>query len=221
MMVEGLKAKGVVDPAVLAAMESVPRHVFLDGAYDKIAYDDRAIEIGADQTISRPSTVAFQTQLLQLSGKERVLEIGTGSLYQTMVLTHLAMTIYTIERQKALFDRSKALLLSKFPTKQLKIKMSYGDGFVGFPNIGNFDRILITAAAPMIPPRLIDQLVEGGIMVLPLDQGNQQTMLRLTKLSDGTLREEWFSNFKFVPMLQGRQTVEPNPFSPRLNKRNR
>ena len=200
-LIETLKGKGITSQEVLSAINSIPRHYFLDSAFDKIAYEDRAFPIGEGQTISQPYTVAFQTQLLEVKRNEKVLEIGSGSLYQTTVLLELGAKVYTIERQKNLFEKHKHYY---FKNKYLNIKFFYGDGFEGLPTYGPFDKILITAAAPFIPPKLIDQLRIGGIMVLPVDEGEQQRMLRITKLSDGSLQEESFHNFSFVPMLTGK-----------------
>ena len=200
-LIETLKGKGITSQEVLSAINSIPRHYFLDSAFDKIAYEDRAFPIGEGQTISQPYTVAFQTQLLEVKRNEKVLEIGSGSLYQTTVLLELGAKVYTIERQKNLFEKHKHYY---FKNKYLNIKFFYGDGFEGLPTYGPFDKILITAAAPFIPPKLIDQLRIGGIMVLPVDEGEQQRMLRVTKLSDGSLQEESFHNFSFVPMLTGK-----------------
>ena len=200
-LIETLKGKGITSQEVLSAINSIPRHYFLDSAFDKIAYEDRAFSIGEGQTISQPYTVAFQTQLLEVKRNEKVLEIGSGSLYQTTVLLELGAKVYTIERQKNLFEKHKHYY---FKNKYLNIKFFYGDGFEGLPTYGPFDKILITAAAPFIPPKLIDQLRIGGMMVLPVDEGEQQRMLRITKLSDGSLQEESFHNFSFVPMLTGK-----------------
>lgn len=200
-LVETLKAKGITNQEVLTAINNIPRHYFLDSAFDKIAYEDRAFPIGEGQTISQPYTVAFQTQLLEIKRNEKVLEIGSGSLYQTTVLLELGAKVYTIERQKKLFEKHKNY---HFKNKYLNIKFFYGDGFEGLPTYAFFDKVLITAAAPFIPPKLIDQMRIGGMMVLPVDEGESQRMLRITKLPDGSLHEESFHNFSFVPMLTGK-----------------
>jgi protein-L-isoaspartate(D-aspartate) O-methyltransferase len=187
-------------------MENIPRHFFLDPAFDKIAYEDRAFQIGAGQTISQPYTVAFQTELLDVKPFEKVLEIGTGSVYQSSVLAEIGALVFTIERQKELYDRTQISypLKKKYATK---IKFFYGDGFEGLPGFAPFDKILITAAAPFVPEKLIAQLKPGGKMVLPLgEQEDRQTMTRITKLADGTLETESFSDFVFVPMLSGKAT---------------
>jgi len=145
--------------------------------------------------------VAYQTQLLQIKKSEKVLEIGTGSVYQSTVLAELGARVYTIERQKKLFDEQKNYA---FKGKYPNIKFFYGDGFEGLPAFMPFDKIIITAAAPFIPPKLIEQLKPGGMMVIPLDEGEVQRMLRITKNADGTLKEESFEEFSFVPMLTGK-----------------
>ena len=200
-LVDLLKEKGITDEPVLEAINSIPRHYFLDSAFDKIAYEDRAFPIGESQTISQPYTVAYQTQLLQVKRSEKVLEIGTGSIYQTTVLAELGARVYTIERQKKLFDLQKEYY---FKNKYPNIKFFFGDGFEGLPTFAPFDKVIITAAAPFIPPKLIQQLKPGGMMVIPVDEGDSQRMLRLTKLEDGSVKEEAFEQFSFVPMLTGK-----------------
>jgi len=200
-LVQAVQAKGISDDRVLDAILAVPRHFFLDSAFDEVAYEDRAFPIGEGQTISQPYTVAYQSQLLELKPFLKVLEIGTGSAYQAVVLAEMGVQVYTIERQKKLFDSNKQFdLLKKYPT----IKFFYGDGFEGLPTYAPFDRVLITAAAPEIPAKLVDQLKTGGMMVIPLGAGDVQQMLRLTKLDNGAIKEEVFDNFSFVPMLGGR-----------------
>ncbi|HYK47759.1 MAG TPA: protein-L-isoaspartate(D-aspartate) O-methyltransferase [Parafilimonas sp.] len=200
-LVDQLRAKGITSERVLEAIYSVPRHFFLDSAFDKIAYEDRAFPIGEGQTISQPYTVAYQTQLLNLHRNEKILEIGTGSAYQASILAEMGAWVFTIERQKKLFEQNKNFVFkSKYPS----IKFFYGDGFEGLPTYAPFDKILITAAAPFIPPRLLEQLKTGGQMVLPKDEGELQRMLRITKKSDGSYEEELFDYFSFVPMLRGK-----------------
>jgi protein-L-isoaspartate(D-aspartate) O-methyltransferase len=200
-LVDQLRAKGITSERVLEAIYSVPRHFFLDSAFDKIAYEDRAFPIGEGQTISQPYTVAYQTQLLNLHRNEKILEIGTGSAYQASILAEMGAWVFTIERQKKLFEQNKNFVLkSRYPS----IKFFYGDGFEGLPTYAPFDKILITAAAPFIPPRLLEQLKTGGQMVLPKDEGELQRMLRITKKSDGSYDEELFDYFSFVPMLRGK-----------------
>jgi len=196
-----LREKGINNENVLAAMNNIPRHFFLDTALDNIAYEDRAFPIGDGQTISQPYTVAYQTQLLQVKPTDKVLEIGTGSIYQATVLAEIGAKVYTIERQKNLFEKSKLYI---FKSKYSNIKFFYGDGFEGLPTYAPFDKVIITAAAPFIPPKLIQQLKPGGLMVVPVDEGDCQRMLRLSKNADGSFGEETFENFSFVPMLKGK-----------------
>jgi protein-L-isoaspartate(D-aspartate) O-methyltransferase len=200
-LVNLLKEKGITDENVLNAINNIPRHFFLDSAFDQIAYEDRAFPIAEGQTISQPYTVAYQTQLLQVKKTDKVLEIGTGSAYQASVLAEMGANVLTIERQKNLFEKNKNFILkNKYP----QIKFFYGDGFEGLPTYAPFDKILITAAAPFIPPKLIEQLKHGGTMVLPLDKNNSQRMIRIIKNETGTFEEESFENFSFVPMLKGK-----------------
>lgn len=201
-LINVLKDKGITDESVLKAIETIPRHFFLDSAFDKIAYEDRAFPISDGQTISQPYTVAYQTQLLQVKRSEKVLEIGTGSVYQSTILAELGARVFTIERQKGLYDiqQKEYYFRSKYPN----IKFFFGDGFEGLPTFAPFDKILITAAAPFIPPKLLEQLKPGGLMVLPVNEGDSQRMIRLTKQEDGTVTEEAFEQFSFVPMLTGK-----------------
>ena len=196
-----VRRKGITDERVLNALDKVPRHFFLDSAFDELSYEDRAFPIGEGQTISQPYTVAYQTQLLEIKPFLKVLEIGTGSGYQAVVLAEMGAQVYTVERQKKLFDENKTFDYLK---KYLSIKCFYGDGYEGLPTFAPFDRVLITAAAPDFPPKLIEQLRPGGMMVLPLGMGEVQRMMRITKLDKGALREEVFDNFSFVPMLGGK-----------------
>ena len=201
-LVEILKEKGITDLKVLEAIHAIPRHYFLDSAFDKIAYEDRAFPIAADQTISQPYTVAYQTQLLQIKKGEKVLEIGTGSMYQTTVLAAMGAQVFTIERQKQLFDQTPTYL---FKEQYANIQFFFGDGFEGLPLLAPFDKILITAAAPKIPEKLWAQLKVSGKMVIPLDESDgAQRMLRLTKKRDGSVKQEKFDSFSFVPMLEGK-----------------
>jgi protein-L-isoaspartate(D-aspartate) O-methyltransferase len=200
-LVQLLREKGISDENVLNAINNIPRHYFLDSAFDKIAYEDRAFPIGEGQTISQPYTVAYQTELLQIKKRDRVLEIGTGSVYQATVLAEMEAWVFTIERQKKLYEGNKNFYFrSRYPN----IKFFYGDGFEGLATYAPFDKIIITAAAPFIPPKLVEQLKVEGIMVVPVDEGKSQRMLRITKLQDGSLKEEAFDHFSFVPMLTGK-----------------
>jgi protein-L-isoaspartate(D-aspartate) O-methyltransferase len=179
-MVDLLREKGITDETVLTAINAVPRHYFLDSAFVTHAYEDRAFPIGEGQTISHPHTVAYQTQLLQINKSDKVLEIGTGSVYQATILAEMGARVYTIERQKKLYDL--------------------------LPTYAPFDKIIITAAAPFIPPKLVEQLKPGGIMVLPVNEGegDQQRMIRITKDANGAITETSFDIFSFVPMLTGK-----------------
>ncbi|HXR82783.1 MAG TPA: protein-L-isoaspartate(D-aspartate) O-methyltransferase [Hanamia sp.] len=200
-LIDSLRDKGITDENVLAAMMNIPRHFFLDTALEHIAYQDRAFPIGEGQTISQPYTVAYQTQLLEVAPYQKILEIGTGSSYQAIVLAEMGASVFTIERQKKLFDLNKNFILrNKYPS----IKFFYGDGFEGLPTFAPFDKIIITAAAPFIPPKLLEQLKPGGKMVIPVDDDGKQKMMRITKNYDGTYDEETFSDFSFVPMLKGK-----------------
>jgi protein-L-isoaspartate(D-aspartate) O-methyltransferase len=201
-LVDTIKAKGITDQRALDAILHLPRHYFMDSAFDKLAYEDRAFPIGEGQTISQPYTVAYQSQLLELKPHEKVLEIGTGSAYQACILAEMGVQVYTIERQKKLFDQNKEFTFLK---KYLSIKFFFGDGYEGLPTYAPFDKVLITAAAPQIPPKLIEQLKTGGKMVIPLGDGDVQRMIRITKNEDGTIGEELFDNFSFVPMLEGKK----------------
>lgn len=200
-LIKVLRSKGITDENVLNAINQIPRHYFLDSAFDKIAYEDRAFPIGEGQTISQPYTVAYQTQLLQVKRNEKILEIGTGSIYQATVLAEMGAKVFTIERQKNLFEKTKDYF---FKIKYPWLKFFYGDGFEGLPAYAPFDKVLITAAAPFIPPKLIAQMKTGGLMVIPVDEGTSQRMLRITKKEDGSYNEEIFDLFSFVPMLSGK-----------------
>ena len=200
-LIDQLRAKGITSALVLEAMYNVPRHFFLDSAFDKIAYEDRAFPIGQDQTISQPYTVAYQTQLLNVHRSEKILEIGTGSAYQACILAEMGAWVFTIERQRKLYDNNKNF---SYKAKYPNIKFFYGDGFEGLPTFAPFNKILITAAAPFVPPKLVEQLKIGGLMVLPVDEDGKQRMLRITKKAGGDYDEEWFDYFSFVPMLKGK-----------------
>ena len=200
-LVQSLREKGIKDERVLTAIEAIPRHFFLDPAFERQAYEDRAFPITAGQTISQPYTVAYQTQLLDLKKFDKVLEIGTGSAYQACVLAEMGISLFTIERQKELYEYvGKFFFLKKYPN----IKRFYGDGFEGLPSYAPFDKILITCGAPFIPPKLLTQLKPGGIMIIPVGEDNKQKMLRITKDKEGNVREEEMGDFAFVPMLQGK-----------------
>jgi protein-L-isoaspartate(D-aspartate) O-methyltransferase len=200
-LVEGIRSKGISDEQVLKAILEIPRHFFIDSAFDKIAYEDRAFPIAEGQTISQPYTVAYQTQLLEVKNHEKVLEVGTGSAYQAIVLAMMGAQVYTIERQKQLYDHNKQFTyLKNFPA----VRYFYGDGYQGLPTYSPFDKIIVTAAAPAVPEKLIEQLKAGGKMVIPVGEGRVQQMLRIYKDASGGIHEEIFDNFSFVPMLQGK-----------------
>jgi protein-L-isoaspartate(D-aspartate) O-methyltransferase len=199
-LVSLLREKGISDERVLEAINALPRHFFLDTAFDEIAYEDKAFPIAQQQTISQPYTVAYQTELLQVKPYDKILEIGTGSSYQACILAEMGARVFTIERQKPLYDFVKSFA---FITRYRNIKFFYGDGYQGLPTYAPFDKVIVTAAAPYIPQRLIEQLKPGGWMVIPVGEKVQQ-MLRITRHEDGTIEQEAFDNFSFVPMLQGK-----------------
>jgi protein-L-isoaspartate(D-aspartate) O-methyltransferase len=199
-LVAYLRTKGITDEAVLTAIDNIPRHLFMDGAFLEFAYQDKAFPIAAGQTISQPFTVAFQTQLLHIKKGDKVLEIGTGSGYQTAVLCELGAKVFTIERQRPLFLKSQQILkeLGYMP------KQFYGDGYIGQPNFAPFDKIIVTAGAPFIPPKLVEQLKTGGILIIPVGE-NVQTMIEIRKNADGTTTQTEYGEFRFVPLLEDKQ----------------
>lgn len=203
-LIDLIRSKGIDNEDVLSAMNRVPRHFFLDMAFLNQAYSDHAFQIGAGQTISQPYTVAYQTALLNIKKGEKVLEIGTGSGYQTSVLVELGAKVFSIERQKELFDRTKELL----PAMGYSPKLFYGDGYIGLATYAPFDKILITCGAPFIPEELIKQLKVGGIMVIPVGAGEVQIMNYITKTSETTIEKKELKNFKFVPMLGNKEWGE-------------
>lgn len=196
-MIEGLRERGIRDERVLDVMNMVPRHLFLDSSFLEYAYQDKAFPIGSGQTISQPFTVAYQTELLHLEEGQKVLEIGTGSGYQASILWELGIKVYSIERQRRLYEKAKELLprLGYFP------KLFYGDGNQGLPAFAPFDRILITAATQEIPEPLLKQLKPGGLLVAPIGPTDLQTMTIVTKDMQGTLTFTELDQFRFVPML--------------------
>ena len=198
-----LATKGITDRRVLDAIERVPRHLFLgnDNIFDVKAYEDIAFPIGEGQTISQPYTVAYQSQLLETLPKEKVLEIGTGSGYQAAVLAELGVKVFSIERQRKLYDRTRPLLNE---LGYSSVKMFFGDGFEGLETFAPFDKIIITAAAPHIPEKLLGQLMLGGQMVIPLDIDGSTKMVRITRLEEKEYDQEIFSEAAFVPMLRGK-----------------
>jgi protein-L-isoaspartate(D-aspartate) O-methyltransferase len=198
-MVEGIRIKGIKDERVLEAMGKVPRHLFMDSSFLQFAYKDQAFPIGAGQTISQPFTVAMQTQLLQVERMDKILEVGTGSGYQSAVLIEMGATVYTIERQKELYLKVQAIL----PQIGYHPKFFFGDGYKGLPTYGPFDKIIVTAGAPTIPEELLAQLKVGGRMVLPMGPREKQTMYVVVKTSDTEYYKESHGTFVFVPMLKG------------------
>ncbi|MBA3647095.1 MAG: protein-L-isoaspartate(D-aspartate) O-methyltransferase [Chitinophagales bacterium] len=202
-LMEVIRSRGISDTAVLQAMENVPRHLFaFDSAFIERAYEDNAFPIGQGQTISQPYTVAYQTQLLRVQKGDKILEVGTGSGYQACILSEMQARILTIERLRPLYERSKIILKA---LGYSHIKCFYGDGYEGLPTFAPFDKILVTAAAPFVPEKLIQQLNVGGILVIPIGSGDIQSMTRLIKISSSEIKEEVFDQFKFVPMLPGKK----------------
>jgi protein-L-isoaspartate(D-aspartate) O-methyltransferase len=199
-LIETLRNKGINDERVLTAMMKVPRHFFFANTFELHAYDDKAFPIAAGQTISQPYTVAFQTQLLAIKPFEKVLEIGTGSGYQACVLAACEARVFSIERQKALFDITKPFVAE---IGFGEIKCFYGDGYAGLPSYAPFDKIIITAAAPTVPGALLNQLKVGGWLVIPVGE-EVTTMKKITRLTEVDFQEEQFSEFRFVPMLGGK-----------------
>ena len=197
-LVAELAKKGIADQNVLAAIGKIPRHVFMDSAFIDFAYADKAFPIGAGQTISQPFTGAFQTQLLNLKKGDKVLEIGTGSGYQTAVLLEMGAKVYTIERQRELYQKVQQML----PPMGYHPQFFYGDGYLGKPTYGPFDKILVTAGAPSIPEKLLPQLKVGGVMVVPVGD-KQQRMFRIVRTSETDFIKEDFGDCMFVPMLEG------------------
>ena len=189
--------KGITDQKVLEAIRTVPRHLFLDSGFEDHAYQDKAFPIGAEQTISQPYTVAFQTELLEVKPNKKILEIGTGSGYQTAILLHLRAKVYTIERQGELFKKTK-IFFNKMNYRPKK--MVFGDGYKGLPNEAPFDGIIVTAGAPEVPKALLSQLKIGGRLVIPVGLDNQ-TMTVFVRASEKEFKKQELGNFRFVPML--------------------
>ena len=196
-----LYEKGIRDEQVLSAIQTLPRHFFLDKAFEEHAYEDKAFPIEADQTISQPYTVAYQTELLAVQKREKILEVGTGSGYQTAILSLMGARVYTVERQELLYHRAQVMLEN---LGLLGVRCYFGDGYRGLGEFAPFDKILVTAGAPFIPPALKKQLKIGGQLVIPVG-AQQQQMLRLTRLSEEEFREERLDQFRFVPLLKGKK----------------
>ena len=199
-LVETLKNKGISDENVLRAIEKIPRHFFLDSTFQNHAYEDKAFPIGSGQTISQPYTVAFQSELLQIKKRDKVLEVGTGSGYQACVLLELGAIVYTIERQRNLFMKTKNFL----PSIAYQPKMFFGDGYKGLPAFAPFDKIIVTAGAPDIPEMLLEQLKPGGIMVIPVGASDVQHMISITKNLQGEIIRREHGTFRFVPLLENK-----------------
>ena len=195
-LVKKLREKGIKDESVLTAVGRVPRHVFFENALLDHAYQDKAFPIGEGQTISQPYTVAFQSEKLEIKPGDRVLEIGTGSGYQACILLEMGAKVYTIEYNRTLYETAKATL----PKLGYKPYFFHGDGSKGLPSKAPYDKILVTAGAPVVPVALTDQLVEGGILVIPVGDREKQTMLQIRK-NNGKLIQTEFANFAFVPLL--------------------
>lgn len=199
-LIEEIRKKGIADVRVLEAMNNVPRHMFMESSFVEFSYRDKAFPIGAGQTISQPYTVAFQTELLKVERFDKVLEIGTGSGYQTAVLLEMGARVYTIERQRELYARTSVLL----PKMGYRPQFFFGDGFEGLPTYAPFDKILITAGADEVPGKLLTQLRPGGRMVIPLGGTDVQVMKLFVKEADGSITETSHGHFVFVPMLKGK-----------------
>ena len=200
-LIEKLVTKGIHDAKVLSAMSRIPRHLFMDNAFVNFAYKDKAFPIGEGQTISQPYTVAFQSQMLELKPYNKVLEVGTGSGYQAAVLSLLDADVYTIERQRELFLKTKKFL----PELGYNCRFVYGDGYKGLPKFAPFDRIIITCGAPSIPEGLVSQLKIGGRMVAPIGDGDVQVMHLIEKITETETRITTHVEFLFVPMLNKRE----------------
>ncbi len=201
-LVAELEQKGITDRRILDAIGKIPRHYFMDSSFVEFAYVDKAFPIGEDQTISQPYTVAFQSQLLQIKPLMKVLEIGTGSGYQAIVLMELGAKVFSIERVKALYDKTKEFL----PAIGYKPKLFYGDGYKGLPTYAPFDRIIVTAAAPFVPEALLKQLKTGRILVIPVgDSAGVQTMKTFTRTDEESFIEENHGLFRFVPMVENKR----------------
>ncbi|HUH51193.1 MAG TPA: protein-L-isoaspartate(D-aspartate) O-methyltransferase [Flavobacterium sp.] len=197
-LIDTLKEKGITDSSVLEAIRKIPRHLFLDSSFENFAYQDKAFPIGAGQTISQPYTVAFQSQLLEVKKEEKILEIGTGSGYQTAVLCLMGAKVYSIERQNELFKKTSLLL----PKMGIRPKyMSFGDGYKGLPNYAPFDSIIVTAGASFIPQALMSQLKVGGRLVIPLGE-EEQIMTMLIRKNETQFEKHEYGTFRFVPLLE-------------------
>lgn len=198
-LVEGLREKGIQDESVLDAMWKLPRHFFMDNAFEELAYEDKAFPIGSEQTISQPLTVAIQTSLLEVQAREKILEVGTGSGYQAAILGLLGARVYTLERHRPLYQQAKQLLGK---LKLGNIRCFHRDGFKGLPEFAPFDKIIVTAGAEEVPEDLIKQLKVGGKMVIPVGK-KVQKMLVVTRTDEHSFEQLEKGNFRFVPFLKG------------------
>lgn len=197
-LIDELRLRGISDEKVLEAFDAIPRHFFLDLAFVNQAYSNMAFQIGAGQTISHPYTVAFQTQLLELKKGDKVLEIGTGSAFQTCILCQMGVKVFSIERQRELFVKAKHII-HHF---NFNPRLFFGDGYKGQPAYAPYDKVLITCGAPFVPEALLEQLKIGGVLVIPVGNLEKQEMLRITKRGEKDYFEERFGEFSFVPMLE-------------------
>jgi protein-L-isoaspartate(D-aspartate) O-methyltransferase len=195
-LIKKLKDKGITNEEVLKAMEKVPRHFFFEKAFLEHAYEDKAFPIGEGQTISQPYTVAFQTSLLGVKKGDKVLEIGTGSGYQSCILLELGAKLYTIEYIKPLYEKAKAF----FQSQKYKVNTFCGDGTLGLPQFAPYNKILVTAGAPHVPEKLIEQLAPGGVLVIPVGDEDTQHMIKITKTEDNRIIKEQHGIFRFVPL---------------------
>lgn len=199
-LVDLLRAKGIEDESVLSAINLIPRHLFLNSAFDDHAYDDKAFPIAAEQTISHPYTVAFQSQLLHVQPNDKILEVGTGSGYQTAILVAMGAKVFTIERQKELVDFSRNILQKLNYNPQYQ---TFGDGYKGLPSFAPFDKILVTAGAPKMPTLLLQQLKIGGLAVIPIGKENQK-MYTFLRVDERKYEQMEFGDYQFVPMLENK-----------------
>ncbi len=199
-LIEEIKAKGIKDEQVLEAMSILPRHFFLEKAFEEHAYADKAFPIGNDQTISQPYTVAYMTSLLDIKKGDKVLEIGTGSGYQAAILSILGARVYTVERQEELYKKTKELLKKlRFNT----LRCFFGDGSLGLPDYAPYDKIIVTAGAPVIPDALKEQLSVNGVLVIPVGENDGQLMYHIKRISDKEYESKALDKFRFVPFLSG------------------